>query len=298
MENKTSRKRHFRDRYDGYYLSGLDSMHVMMPYLFGPRTKNEAVMSEVIDLTEVDKYLAEKNAANPEFKYTWFHVITAVIAKTILLRPKMNYFIAGGRYYERKKIEIAFNVKRQFSDEAEEAMAKFVLDPEGGSPLEQVHTYVQKFVHKVRKEDKTVGITGAMDAIKILPRPLFRLLGWTLRKLEYYGHYPKGLAKDDPCYSSAYITNLGSIKMHANYHHLFDWGTISFFVVIDEKKLRPFWNADGTYDLRNTIKLGLTVDERIADGYYFARSVDIMRHLFAHPELLELDAATEVKLEK
>ena len=298
MSETKSCKKHWRDRYDGYYLKGLDSMHVMMPYIMGPRTKNEAVMGEVIDLTEVDKYLEKKNAANPEFKYTWFHVITAITAKTFLLRPKMNYFISGGRYYERKQIVVAFNVKRQFADEAEEAMAKFVLDPEGGAPIEQVHDYVQGFVNKVRKEDKVVGITNAMDALKILPRFAWRLLSWTLRKLEYYGHYPKSLAKDDPCYSSAYITNLGSIKLHADYHHLFDWGTISFFMVISEKKLRPFWKEDGTYDLRNTIKLGLTVDERIADGYYFAQTIKIMRHLFAHPELLDLDAATPVELDK
>ncbi len=298
MKDSKSRKRSCRDRYDGYYLKGLDSMHVMMPYIMGSRTKNEAVMGEVIDLTEVDKYLAKKNAANPEFKYTWFHFITAVTAKTFLLRPKMNYFIAGGRFYERKKIIVAFNVKRKFRDDAEEAIAKFVLDPEGGSPMEQVHTYVEKFVNAVRKEDKTVGITNAMDALKILPRFAWRLLAWTLRKLEYYGLYPKSLAKDDPCYSSAYITNLGSIKLHADYHHLFDWGTISFFMVISEKKMRPFWNEDGTYELRNTIKLGLTVDERIADGYYFAQTIKIMRHLFAHPELLDLDAATPVELDK
>lgn len=298
MKDSTTRKKHRKDRYDGYYISGLDSMHVMMPYIMGSRTKNEAVMGEVLDLTEVDKYLAKKNADNPDFKYTWFHFITAVTAKIMLLRPKMNYFIAGGRFYERKKIIVAFNVKRKFHDDAEEAMAKFILDPEGGSPMEQVHTYVEKFVNAVRKEDKTVGITNAMDTLKILPRFAWRILAWTLNKLEYYGHYPKGLAKDDPCYSSCYITNLGSIKLHADYHHLFDWGTISFFMVISEKKLRPFWNEDGTYELRNTIKLGLTVDERIADGYYFAQTIKIMRHLFAHPELMDLPAATPIELDK
>lgn len=291
------RKRNWRDRKDGWFISGLDSVHVMMPYMFGERTANEAVLGEVVDLTEVDKYLAAKNAQDPEFKYTWFHVITAVIAKAILLRPKMNWFIAGGHFYERKKIEVAFNVKRKFADDAEEALAKFVLDPEGGSPLEQVHSYVQRFVHMVRKEGGVDGATQALDIIRYLPRPLFRLLAWSLKRMEYYGIYPKGLAKDDPCYSSAYITNLGSIKLNADYHHLFNWGTISFFVVISEKKLRPFWHKDGSYDLRNTIKLGMTVDERIADGYYFAKTLRLVRHLFAHPELLDLPAAASVDLE-
>ena len=273
MQTTEPRKKHRRDRYDGWYISGLDSLHVMMPYLFGPRTKNEAVMSEVVDLTEVDKFLAKKNADNPDFKYTWFHFITAALAKAVLLRPKMNYFIAGHRYYERKKIQIAFVVKRQFNDKAEEAEAKFELDREGPSPVDQVHDYVRGYVQKVRVEDKTEGITNTLNVVQNLPRPIFRLLAKVLNWLEYHGWYPKGLAKDDPSYSSVFVTNLGSIKMNADYHHLFDWGTNSIFVVISEKKLRPFFNEDGTYELRNTIKLGMTIDERIADGYYFAKTL-------------------------
>ena len=291
------RKSKWGDRWDGYRLRGLDPVHVMMPYMFGKRTENEAVLGEVVDLTELDKYLAAKNAQNPEFKYTWFHFITAALAKAVLLRPKMNYFIAGGHYYERKKIQVAFNVKRTFTEEAEEAMAKFVLDPEGESPMEQVHSYVQKFVTKVRTDKAGVGVDDALRIISHLPRPLFRLMAWSLKKMEYYGFYPKGLAADDPCYSSVYISNLGSIKMNADYHHLFNWGTISFFVVIGEKKLRPFYKEDGSYELRNTIKLGLTVDERIADGYYFAKTLRLVRKMFEHPELLDLPAAAPIEFE-
>ncbi|MBQ3712286.1 MAG: 2-oxo acid dehydrogenase subunit E2 [Bacteroidales bacterium] len=291
------RKRRWGDRWDAYRLRGLDPVHVMMPYMFGDRTSNEAVLGEVMDLTEVDKYLAKKNAQNPEFKYTWFHFITAAISKAILLRPKMNYFIAGGRYYERKKIQVAFNVKRQFSDEAEESMAKFVLDPEGGSPMEQVHDYVHKFVTKVRKENQNVGVDDMLKFLSHLPRFAWRIMSWALKRMEYYGIYPKSLAMDDPCYSSAYLTNLGSIKMNADYHHLFNWGTISFFVTIGEKKLRPYFKEDGSYEMRNTIKLGLTIDERIADGYYFAKTLRLVRKIFQNPELLDAPAATPIAIE-
>ena len=297
MQTTVPHKKHRLDRYDGWYVSGLDSMHVMMPYMFGPRTKNEAVMSEVLDLTEVDKYLAKKNADNPDFKYTWFHFIVAAVAKTLQLRPKMNYFITGRRFYERKYIRISFVVKRQLDEKSEELQANFLLDREGGSPLDQVHDYVKAYVNKVRKEDKTVGISNALNAVKKLPRPLFNLMAWALKRMEYYGLYPKGLAKDDPCYASVFVTNLGSIKLHADYHHLFDWGNNSFFIVINEKKLRPFWNEDGTYELRNTIKLGLTIDERIADGTYFAKSIRLVRKIFAHPELLDLPAAEPIEID-
>ena len=297
MQSTVQHKKHRLDRYDGWYVSGLDSMHVMMPYMFGPRTKNEAVMSEVLDLTEVDKYLAKKNEGDPDFKYTWFHFIVAAIAKTLYLRPKMNYFITGRRFYERKYIRISFVVKRQLDETAEELQANFLLDKEGNSPLDQVHDYVKGFVQKVRKEDKTVGISNALNVVKNLPRPLFNLMAWALKRMEYHGWYPKGLAKDDPCYASVFVTNLGSIKLHADYHHLFDWGNNSFFIVINEKKLRPFWHEDGTYELRNTIKLGLTIDERIADGTYFAKTIKLVRKMFANPELLDLPVATPIELD-
>ena len=291
------RKKRWGDRWDAYRLRGLDPTHVMMPYLFGSRIENEAVLGEVMDLTEVDKYLAKKNADHPDFKYTWFHFIAAAVAKAVLLRPKMNYFIAGGHFYERKEIQVAFNVKRQFSDEGEEAMAKFVLDREGESPMEQVHAYVQKVVTKVRSENASLGVDDILKSVAHLPRPLFRLLAWSLKKMEYYGIYPKSMAADDPCYSSVYLTNLGSIKMNADYHHLFNWGTISFFITIGEKKMRPFYHEDGTYEMRNTIKLGLTIDERIADGYYFAKTLRLVRKIFQHPELLDLPAAAPIDID-
>ena len=291
------RKRRLGDRWDAYRLRGLDPTHVMMPYLFGSRIENEAVLGEVMDLTEVDKYLAAKNAGHPDFKYTWFHFIAAAVAKAVLLRPKMNRFIAGGHFYERKDIQVAFNVKRQFSDEGEEAMAKFVLDPEGESPLEQVHAYVQKFVTKVRSDKAGVGVDDILRFVSHLPRPLFRLLAWSLKKMEYYGVYPKSMAQDDPCYSSVYLTNLGSIKMNADYHHLFNWGTISFFVTIGERKMQPFYNEDGTFEMRSAIKLGMPIDERIADGYYFAKTLRLLRKIFRQPELLDLSAATPIDID-
>ena len=43
-------------------------------------------------------------------------------------------------------------------------------------------------------------------------------------------------------------------------------------------------------------KLGITLDERIADGYYYSKSVHILKHLLQHPELLEERADKEVEL--
>lgn len=297
MAEKQTRKKDRRDRRDAYYLRDADSMHVIMPYVMPNRCANEALLSQDFDITEIDRYVKTRNEENPSFKYTWFHVICAALVKTIILRPKLNYFISGYRLYERKDIEVAFTVKRKFEDNSEEALARFIVDREGGNLIEQVHSFVESFVTKVRKHNRTEGITNKFNFYQALPRPFFRFFVWILRHMEYHGIYPDSLKKDDPCYSTVYVTNLGSIKMSADYHHVFEWGTNSFFVVMNEMKMLPFYNEDGTFEMKPTIKLCFTIDERIADGFYFAKSIKYFNYLLQHPELLEQKASTPVDME-
>ena len=44
---------------------------------------------------------------------------------------------------------------------------------------------------------------------------------------------------------------------------------------------------DGRKEIRDVVDLGCTLDERIADGFYFVRSLKLVKHIFAHPELLD-----------
>ena len=47
--------------------------------------------------------------------------------------------------------------------------------------------------------------------------------------------------------------------------------------------------------MRETVDLGITIDERLADGYYYAKSIRLLRKLLENPELLELPADKEVE---
>ena len=49
----------------------------------------------------MNRYIAEKNAQNPEYRYKYFQIILAAIVKTVTLNPRMNRFIAGNRVYQR-----------------------------------------------------------------------------------------------------------------------------------------------------------------------------------------------------
>lgn len=271
-------------------------MHVMMPHILPGRTANEAVMNELVDLTAIEKFLEKKNADNPEFKYTFFHVIMAAGAKICLLRPKLNRFYSGRRLYERKDIILSFVVKKKFVDDSPEALAIINCEKSGVSPLEDIHEKVKKIVYSVRKENLTDGSTDIMDKLMKLPRWILKLIFFVLKRLEYHGHYPSFLMKEDPYYSTCFASNLGSIKMHAQYHHLAEWGTNSFFMIIGEKKPVPVFSPDGSFEMHDCLDLGMTIDERIADGLYFANSLKLFRHLLQNPELLELPIETPVEL--
>lgn len=293
--SKLKQKRRWGDRKDARRLRNIDSMHAFMPYLLPNRTDNEAVLSDFADVTKLEQYIAEKNATSPEFKYTVFHAVLAALAKTIYLRPKMNYFYQGHRLYERNDIIFSFTAKRKFEDSSEEALAVLKIDKESEeSPMDQMYNKVKKFVTKIRKKGETDGATDIIGTLCKLPRPLLKFVVWVLRKLDYYGIMPTSISKEDPYYSTVYVTNLGSIKATASYHHLANWGTNSIFVIIGEMKLKQTTDKEGNVSVKKMMPLGITIDERIADGFYFAKSFKIFKHLIENPELLDRPLQEEI----
>ena len=288
-----ARKRRFGDRKDGYWLRDLDALHAFTPYLMPNRTENEAFIQEQIDLTNILAYLEKKNAQQPEYKYTIFHIITAALAKTLTLRPRMNRFVKGNRMYERNELTFAFVVKKQFADEAHEALAFLSFDE--NCTVDSVHDKIMNEIYSCRSE-KLDNSTASMDVLTKLPRFVLRFIIGILNLLDYYGKVPNSLIKADPNYASVFMSNLGSIGLKAGYHHLNNWGTNSIFVTIGEKAMRPVYDAQGNAEIRPVLELGLTLDEGIADGYYYAKTVKLVKHLLQNPELLERPAHEEVAL--
>ena len=283
--------RRLGDRRDGTLLRDLDSMHFIMPMIYPNRCDNEAFISECIDLTNANKYLEQKNKENPEYHYNLFQLVVTAILKVITLRPKMNRFIANKNMYQRNEVTAAFVVKKLFADNGGEALA--FLHAKDSDNIDTVHDAIYRQVSSCRSEKKDDS-TAAMDAFQRLPRFIAKAGVRFVCFLDRHGWVPRALIATDPYYASVVLTNLGSIKLHSGYHHLTNWGTNSLFGVIGEKKRRPFYDEEGNVEMRDSIDLGLTVDERIADGYYFSKTVRLLRRLLENPELLELPLNEEV----
>ena len=290
---ETQKKRR-GDRRDGRLLRELDSLHFITGIIYPNRCDNEAYISVKVDLTAMNAYLARKNETETDFPYTMFHLVVAALLKTITLRPKLNRFIVNSNFYQRNEVSAAFVVKKQFSDKGAEALA--FLHGKDEFTVEDIHEYIRSQVQECRSE-KVDSSTENMDILNKLPRWLGKAAVKFIMWLDKHGWVPKDMVATDPYYSSVVISNLGSIKLKCGYHHLTNWGTCSLFCIIGEKKKSPFFDENGQVSMRETLELGLTIDERIADGYYYSKSVRLLEYLLTHPEELERPISEEVRYE-
>jgi hypothetical protein len=201
-------------------------------------------------------------------------------------RQKMNRLIQGRRMYERHEISIGFVAKRKFADNAEEALMFYV--PKETDTLDTLSRKIAGDVKETKKsESSTGGIDAVVDSFAKIPRILLMPIIRLIRLLDFWGVNPKALTDGDTNYSTVLLTNLGSIKGPAVYHHLNDYGTNSIVVAIGTLHKEEMVMPDGHKEIRDVVELGCTLDERIADGFYFVRSLKLVKHIFAHPELLD-----------
>ncbi len=287
------KKRKWGDRKDGVWLKDIPAMHRIMPPLMPNRCDNEAYITVDIDLEPIKAYLEKVNAGRETDKLTFFHLVSAAAGKVFVLRPKMNRFICNNRLYQRREVTMAFVVKKAFNDSAEEALAFFTYDPQ--ETLESYHQKILKVIHSGRSESERDTSSGAMEVVSKLPQFLINAIVRTARWLDKHGWAPDFLIGTDPNHAAIFFGNLGSIGLEAGYHHLVNWGTNSCFVVVGKKQMKMVYDQEGNGEVKEILPLGLTLDERIADGYYYSGSVALLKTLLENPQLLELPADTPVE---
>ena len=233
------------ETYDAYRVWDIAPIQQFMTDLLGDRVSNEAVCKFDIDMEALDAYIEKKNSGNPEHKYTFFHVFCAALGRSCADRPRMNYFIRNGHYYERKEISFTAIAKKQKVDGAEEGMIIMKYDKDSErSPIDQMHESICKQVYNIRKsEDSHDDTTKIMQKLVNLPRPIYRIVMNTILRLDRKGKLFKDFVDANPYSKTCFISNLGSIKMDAEYHHLSNFGSNSFFAIIGKKEKKPVFKA-------------------------------------------------------
>ena len=281
-----TRKRRWGDRRDARWVKEVTGLQTVMANLMPNRADCEVYLHDTFDATELVKFLDKKNAEHPEYKTTVFHAFLLCLARMVKERPLMNRYISGRRTYERYDITLSFVAKRKFADGAEESLLTVKAKDE--DTLDSVSRHIVGDVRETRRSEHSIGgIDSAVDGFAKLPRLLLIIVFRIIRWLDFWGLMPKALTEGDTNYSTVLVSNLGSIKCPAVYHHLNNYGTNSIMVTLGTLHKEELLMPDGTRQVRDVVDIGATLDERIADGFYFARSLKLIKYVFEHPELLD-----------
>lgn len=286
--------RKWGDRYDAYRIKDIDGVHFYMAYLMPKRTQAEVYINEKLDVTELLEYIKEKNASG-ERKVTMFHCVIAAVARTIKMRPLLNRYISGKHYYMRHDISMGFTIKKRFTDHAEESL--MIYHPKDDENVCAITDRLCPQVKEAKREDKGQSVDDILNIVKKLPKFIMNIFMAFMRFADNHGLMPKAFSSVDTNYVTVLLSNLGSIKCDAVYHHLNNFGTNGIVITIGEihKELIP--DETGQTSVRDVMNIGVTLDERIADGFYFARSLKLIKHLFKNPQLLDKTLGEEIDFE-
>lgn len=273
-----------RHRRDGTQLTDVPALRRIVPYLLRGRVESTVYFPMRIEVDGLLDWLDETNADRAEAdRVTLFHVFLAAIARTMRLRPETNRFIAGRRTYQRNSIAISFIVKESVTDAGEESEVR--LDLTGHETVDDVRRLVDAAVRRER-----TGVQGGDDRLVAFfvawPRPLLEVISRAIPWLDYHNVLPGRLMDAIPLYTSAYVVNTGSLGIDAPFHHLYEYGTASAFVAIGRVRKEPVVDEHDQVVARSCVNVVFSLDERATDGFYFAKSAEVIRRLVSEPALL------------
>lgn len=281
----------FGDRRDGKKIK-MNGFDRFLYYLKPRRSDSEVYISKTIDVTNLVEYMKEKKKENE--KITYFHLFCMAIGKVIYNRPLLNRFLIGGCKYQRNDVTISFVAKTDFSDTAREFLT--VIKVLEDDKLDDISKRITEDVKKIRsnKESHTDDFVNKLGK---LPKFVMAIIVWFIKRLDNHDLLPSSLTKNSIYHSSILVSNLGSIHCDGIYHNLTNFGTNSILLTIGEIK-EDVRVVDGKIEKRYVCDLGITLDERIADGVYFAKSVNLLEYILDNPSLLEDKASDKIIIDK
>lgn len=279
----------FRDRKDGkkVKISGFDKFL----YLLKPRRSDaEVYISKKIDVSNLVKYMEEKKKENNDI--TYFHLFSTATAKLVYNNPYLNRFIMGSNKYERNEVSLSFVAKTKFEDDAKELLKVIKIDKD-----DNVDTISEKIYGSVKKirNNKISHTDDFVNSLGKLPGIVMKVIVWFVKKLDRFDLLPKRLTENSIYHSSVLISNLGSIHCDGIYHNLTNFGTNSILLTIGEIK-EETCVIDGKIEKRFVCDFGITLDERIADGVYFAKSLNLLEYILNNPSMLEGKASDKINI--
>lgn len=268
-----------RWRPDGDYIRDLPKAHRIMPFIMRKRNESIVFFEQKLDTGRALTFLDDFRSRIGQH-VTMLHLLIYASAKILKDRPRMNRFVAGGRIFQRRGIWISFSAKKRKTEDAPIVLVKREIDPSWS--FEELVRQIEGGIIEGRS-DKPSTTDTELSLIFKLPTFLIGWMVWLLMKLDHFGLLPGTYIKKDPLFASMLIANLGSIDLDAGYHHLYEYGNIPMLIMAGRSKEEVGVGPDGKPTIRPIMTMRYSFDERIEDGLYGARALDIMKKIIEDP---------------
>lgn len=287
------------DRKDAKKVRNIDGLHNVMIDIKPERCDSDVYMNKEIDITKLIKYVEKYKKEHPDNKITYFHAFAMAFAKTIYNKPLLNRFVANRTFYDRNDVIIAFVAKIAFEEDSEEVMINIKVNKDDN--IFTLRDKITKRVAKIRnskKGEKKENTNNIVDVVGKLPKLIRMIVTGSLKFLDKHGWLPESITKDNLYYSSVILSNLGNFKIGSIYHNIVNFGTSSIIATMGMIHKSKVIDKDGKEKIIDVCDFGVNMDERIADGYYFAKSIKVLEYILDNPELLEDRADARIEIDE
>ncbi len=269
---------HFKtSRADGTYVRRLHPYRRLMFFIM--RTRNESMVyyDDAIIADGILDYLAR---AKEEFGVDLTHIVVGAMNITLAENPTMNRFVVGRRMYQRKHRELTFSMKRK-AMERKAKLAVVKMQMEDGETFRALCARINGSITHQRSGKRTHA-DKEYQLFDFFPRTGLRFFTWVFLALDYVNLLPYAFTKEDGLYTSCVIANLGSLGMKPAYHHLYEWGTSSLFVMVGHIEERAVVE-NGEIVIRKILPTRYSYDERIDDGLSAAYGMQTLKRVLENP---------------
>jgi hypothetical protein len=250
----------------------------IMPFLMRGKNESSVLFEHQLDMSRAQPWLEDWNRRTGQHA-TAFHLVLHALARMLHERPHLNRFIAGRRIYDRRGVFMTFAAKKAMREDAPLATVKreFPREERFAEMVAALNSNI-----KVAKSDAVSKVDKELAVFLRFPGFLLAASVALLRWLDSHGLAPRALVGDDPLYTSAFIANLGSLKIDAAYHHLYEYGNCPLFCTVGRLAKAPIV-VDDEVQVRPALLLRYSYDERVEDGFYAASGIALLRAWIEDP---------------
>ena len=276
-------------RADGKRVKNVNPMYTIAPYIMNKRVDSMNMITIDIPVEPIKEYLNAKRKEGINISHMC--VILSAYIRTLKHFPELNRFVVNRKVYQRNEIAVGMVVLKP-GEMGNGTMSKMYFDE--NNTIFEVNDIINKYVEENRESPENNGTEKIMKFLLSVPGLLpvgVSVLKW----LDNRGWLPKAVINMSPFHMSLGLTNLASIRTNHIYHHCYEFGTTSMFMAMGNSREVPKRKGNEIV-FEKCMPIGVTMDERIASGSYFALAFRKMRTYLRNPELLEI-APEDIKSE-